>query len=196
MDHGAGHPSTVPALQCLLDALMDQAKYRDAEPLAQRILAIREKQDPRGRDVAVALNRLAVVLKLQHKYDAADSLYARCCALLEHHVGAASPAYAAALANRASILRAKRDFDRAEPLYAEALATFERSLGPDHPNVVVIKRHIADNATSKSGLTPRPPDRGLVPPSPRARKSPRGVTALRHQLFISPRSPPRQRPPS
>ncbi|KAH8096064.1 hypothetical protein JL720_3413 [Aureococcus anophagefferens] len=124
MEHGADHPDTVPALSALVDALLDRARYRDAEPYAQRILAIRERRAPGSRDVAVALNRLAVVLKLQRKHDAADALYARCCDILETRVGANSPAYAAAVANRASLKRATGDFDGAGALYGEALRIF------------------------------------------------------------------------
>ncbi|KAH8076265.1 hypothetical protein JL721_258 [Aureococcus anophagefferens] len=155
MEHGADHPDTVPALSALVDALLDRARYRDAEPYAQRILAIRERRAPGSRDVAVALNRLAVVLKLQRKHDAADALYARCCDILEARVGAASPAYAAAVANRASLKRATGDFDGAGALYGEALRIFVDALGEDHPNVAVTRRHLADNAKLRTGLTPR-----------------------------------------
>ncbi|KAK7230875.1 hypothetical protein SO694_00074031 [Aureococcus anophagefferens] len=94
MEHGADHPDTVPALSALLRRrFLDRAPYRDAEPYAQRILAIRERRAPGSRDVAVALNRLAV------------------------------PARAAAVANRASLKRATGDFDGAGALYGEARAS-------------------------------------------------------------------------
>jgi tetratricopeptide (TPR) repeat protein len=61
-----------------------QAHYAEAVPLAQRVLAIREKVlGPDHPDVADALNKLAILYKDQGRYAEAEPLYKQSLAIRE-----------------------------------------------------------------------------------------------------------------
>ena len=67
-------------------------KYKQAEPLLQRALAIREQQlEPDHPNTAESLNNLAVLYDKQGKYKQAEPLLQRALAIRERTVGARPP---------------------------------------------------------------------------------------------------------
>ena len=119
-------------------------KFAQAVPLAQQVLAIREKAlGPEHPDVALALNNLAGLYDDQGRYAEAEPLYKRALAIYEKALGPDHPDVAQALNNLALLHRHQGRYAEAEPLYKRALAIYEKALGPDHPDVAVSLNNLA-----------------------------------------------------
>src|SRR5207248_418665 len=72
--------------------LHDHAHYREAEPLYQRALRIREQQlGPEHPDVAASLHNLAILYHQQGKYREAEPLYQRALRIREQQLGPEHP---------------------------------------------------------------------------------------------------------
>jgi tetratricopeptide (TPR) repeat protein len=124
--------------------LNNAGKYADAVPLAQQVLAIREKA--LGRDdpgVATSLNNLAELYADQGRYADAEPSYKRSLAIREKALGPDHPDVATSLNNLALLYQSQGRYADAEPLYQRALAIREKALGPDHPNVASSLNNLA-----------------------------------------------------
>src|SRR6202048_5261770 len=72
--------------------LTNAGRYADAIPIAQQVLAIREKALGRDHpDVATALNNLAALYKSQGRYADAEPLYQRSLTIREKALGRDDP---------------------------------------------------------------------------------------------------------
>jgi tetratricopeptide (TPR) repeat protein len=81
--------STADDLNKRVIELYRAGKFAEAVPLAQQVLAIREKAfGPDHPDVATALNNLAVLYENQGRYADAEPLYKRVLAIREKALGA------------------------------------------------------------------------------------------------------------
>src|SRR5450755_1400697 len=115
--------------------LHDRGRYREAEPLYKRALAICEQQLGVGHPVtATSLNNLALLYQVQRKYGEAEPLYQRALAIREQQLGAEHPDTAQSLNNLAGLYQVQRKYAEAEPLYERALAIREQQLGGEHPD--------------------------------------------------------------
>ncbi|MBM3225316.1 MAG: tetratricopeptide repeat protein, partial [Candidatus Tectomicrobia bacterium] len=93
-----------------------------AEPLYQRILALRERSlGPEHLEVAAALDNLAEVYEVQGQYLQAQTLYWRALQIREKMLRPTHPGIASSLDNLASVYEAQSLFAEAEPLYQRAL---------------------------------------------------------------------------
>jgi tetratricopeptide (TPR) repeat protein len=94
--------------------LDDRARYREAEPLYQRALAIREQQlGPQHPDTANSLNNLAGLYRAQGKDEQAEPLLKRALAIREQQLGPEHPHTAIARKSYISLLRAMGREDEA-----------------------------------------------------------------------------------
>ncbi len=119
-------------------------KFAQAVPLAQQVLAIREKAlGPEHPDVALALNNLAGLYDDQGRYAEAEPLYKRALAIYEKALGPDHPDVALALNNLAALYDKQGRTAEAEPLHKRALAVFEKALGPDHRDVATALNSLA-----------------------------------------------------
>ena len=117
---------------------------RDAKPLYERALAIREKAlGAEHPDTSTSLNNLAGLLGSQGDYAAAKPLYERALAIREKALGAQHPATGTNLNNLAHLLASQGDYAGAKPLYERALAIREKALGAEHPSTKVIRENLA-----------------------------------------------------
>jgi CHAT domain-containing protein len=115
-------------------ALDQVGKYAEAIPLAQQVLAIREKLlGPDHPDVAKVLASFGILYDKQGRYADAEPLYKRALAIWEKALGPAHPnVNVAQLLNNLAMLYNKQGrYAEAEPLNQRALAIFEKALGPD-----------------------------------------------------------------
>jgi tetratricopeptide (TPR) repeat protein len=125
--------------------LHDRASYREAEPLYQRALAIREQQlGPDHPDTAQSLNNLAELYRDQGKYPQAEPLYQRALAIREQQLGADHPDTALSLNNLAALYHAQGKYPQAEPLLKRALTIREQQLGADHPRTALSLNNLAE----------------------------------------------------
>jgi len=123
------------ALAALLDG---QKKYREAETLYRRALAIFERvYGEEHYEIAVSLNNLAAIYHALGKLEEAEHLYQRALAIKEKIFGADHPDVAMTLNNLAMFYKSIKRYAEAETLYRRALTIFEKALGPDHPNVPI-----------------------------------------------------------
>ena len=125
--------------------LYEEGRYREAVPIAERALAIREKAlGPEHPDVAASLNNLAELYKALGDYARAEPLYRRSLAIVEKALGPEQPDVATSLNNLAGLYRALGDYARAEPLYRRSLAIAEKALGPEQPDVATSLNNLAE----------------------------------------------------
>lgn len=128
---------TVQYLLALADFYRTGAKYIEAEEMAKRALAIREKAlgpdagPDTELDVAVCCDSLAQICLAWDKPDQAESFYDRSLLMLEKVAGAGSPDLTPRLMGLAQALRAQKKYAEAEVQYKQALAITEKSVGPE-----------------------------------------------------------------
>ena len=141
---GQDGPSGAMRLNTLGNVYRNQGRYKEAEPLYERALAIHEKAlGPEHPDTAQSLNNLAVLYRSQGRYEEAEPLYERALAIYEQALGPEHPSPAASLNNLAVLNYSQGRYEEAEPLYERALAIHEKALGPEHPDTATILNNLA-----------------------------------------------------
>ncbi len=123
--------------------LYNEGKYKEAIPLAKRVLAIREKI--LGKDhssVATSLNNLALLYDSKGEYSLVESLYQRAIAIDENALGKDHP-FTNSLNNLAAFYVAQGKYMQAEPLFQRALAIDEKNKGKNHPSVATALNNLA-----------------------------------------------------
>jgi len=132
------------ALNKQVKKLYQQGRYSDAVPVAERALAIFEKElGPEHPDVAQSLNNLEELYVSIGDYARAALLYKRALAIFEKALGPKHSEVAKCLNNLAGLYYYLGDYARAEPLYKKALAIKEKALGPEHPDVATTLNNLA-----------------------------------------------------
>ena len=126
-------------------AFDDAALYDRAKPLYEQSLAIREKVfGDEHPAVAISLNNLAELHRVQGHYDQAKPLYERSLAILEKVHGDEHPSVATSLNNLASLHRTQGNYDKAKPLFERALAIYEKVFGKEHSLVATSLNNLAN----------------------------------------------------
>lgn len=125
------NPRVATSLTGLADLYSAHGKYRKAEPLYQKALAIMEKllgsEHPR---LAMRLDNLAQAYYEQAKYNEAEPLYQRALTIREKTLTPEHTHIAKSLENLAQVYCAQSEHNDAEPLYRRALAIWENIQGP------------------------------------------------------------------
>uniref|UniRef100_A0A8C5LFC9 Kinesin light chain n=1 Tax=Jaculus jaculus TaxID=51337 RepID=A0A8C5LFC9_JACJA len=117
-------PSQVAATLNNLAVLYGKrGRYREAEPLCQRALDIREKVLGADHpDVAKQLNNLALLCQNQGKFEDVERHYARALSIYEALGGPHDPNVAKTKNNLASAYLKQNKFEQAEELYRDILS--------------------------------------------------------------------------
>jgi CHAT domain-containing protein len=137
--------SDARALSAQISELSRAGKTSEAIPAAQRLLANMEKaHGPVDRDVAAALNNLALLYGNQGRDADAEPLYRRTLAILEKLDGLDNSEIAPELNNLAALYQRQGRYAEAEPLFKRSLAIREKVLGSDHPDVARSLNNLAD----------------------------------------------------
>lgn len=97
--------------------------------------ARRPPHDPHA--LALSLNNLGLMYKLQGQSARAERLFRQALPLVEASQGPHHPDTAGCLNNLATLLHAQQRHTEAEPLLLRVLAIREAALGPDHPDVAL-----------------------------------------------------------
>ena len=141
--------AAAPTLATLLDAMASfrqghRAGYREALPLFQRALSLRETSlGPDHPDTATSLNNLAVLLQDQSNLAAARPLFERALAIRETAFGPEHLVTATSLNNLVLLLQVQGNLAAALPLSRRALAIFEARRGPDHHETATCLHYLA-----------------------------------------------------
>jgi tetratricopeptide (TPR) repeat protein len=140
-------PTETPDVEKLTQRIVElykAGKYQDAIPLAEQILAYKERVlGPENPDTASALNDLAELHRAMGNYVRAESLYRRALKIREKAFGPEHPATARSLNNLAELYRYMGDYAKAEPLDERAVKIREKALGPEHPETAISLNNLA-----------------------------------------------------
>ncbi len=143
---GPKHPNTAQSYNNLASNLDNQGRYKEAEPLFRKALAIYEEVlGPKHPDTALSYNNLASNLDNQGRYKEAEPLCRKALAVREEVLGPKHPATAESYHNLALNLEAQGRAKEAEPLLRKALAVLEEVLGPKHPDTATSYSNLAYN---------------------------------------------------
>jgi len=124
--------------------LMDQGRYAEAVPLAERVLELRRRAlGETHPNVATSLNNLAYLYDAQGLYSEAEPLYKQALKILRDMWGNTHPNVATSLNNLAEIYRSQGRYNEAESLYKQALELRKRLLGEAHPDVATTLNNLA-----------------------------------------------------
>jgi tetratricopeptide (TPR) repeat protein len=132
-----GSEISAATLLSKLDSYRDGAlaAFSDAQKLAERALAIRQKVLGADHpDTATSLNNIGGLLLAQSDLVGAWSYYERALAINEKALGPDHPATALGLNNLGYLLRERGNFAEARTYYERAVAINEKVFGRDHPD--------------------------------------------------------------
>lgn len=133
------------AIEAKMNALFNSGRFAEAIPLAEQVLAIRERQSgPGSESVANALYNLAYIYEEAGRYADAAAAFQRVLGVYEALFGRENPHVADALDMLAGAQQAQGNHAEAEPLYRRSLAIREKLLGPDHLDVANALHNLAD----------------------------------------------------
>ncbi|MFC2171564.1 tetratricopeptide repeat protein [Acidobacteriota bacterium] len=120
------------------DKLIEEGRYREAETMARKLLAVVEKEH--GADSLEASRILDSLVRAlwrggKTKDPQSRVLAERAVRIKEKTLGPEHPEVALSLCNLAILLKAAGDYTGARTLYERALAIQEKALGPEHLDV-------------------------------------------------------------
>jgi tetratricopeptide (TPR) repeat protein len=141
--------SASPELMCLLTKLASylslRARYREAQLLYQRTLALQEQTlGPTHPEVAASLNHLAELTRKLGKYKEAKELYQRALALLEQMADSDQVQVASSLHGLATVFASQGRHGEAEPFLLRSLGIREQTRGAEHPEVATSLNNLAE----------------------------------------------------
>lgn len=112
--------------------LLDRARYREAEPLLQRVVATLQQSIPDHSNTATCMYNLAKTYYWQGRYAEADPLFVRARAIDEKVLGEGHLNMAIHDHGLALLYKAQGRYIDAEHLFRQALTVRERHLGREH----------------------------------------------------------------
>ncbi|KAJ1073040.1 hypothetical protein K5549_015183 [Capra hircus] len=149
-------PQVAATLNNLAVLYGKRGRYREAEPLCQRALEIREKVLGADHpDVAKQLNNLALLCQNQGKFEEVERHYARALSIYEALGGPHDPNVAKTKNNLASAYLKQNKYQQAEELYKEILRreALPAPLGAPNTGTTSDAQQQADR---RPGALPRP----------------------------------------
>ncbi len=126
-------------------ALLSDNKTAEAQPLAERSLALREQVS--GRDspeYAETLFTAAAIYRARGLYSKAESAYVRALSIYEKSPTPDNAALTSVMTNLASLYAEESDYAQAETLYTRALAIFERNPDADRLSLSTLLNNFAN----------------------------------------------------
>lgn len=160
---GAEHPDLAVLLNALSRLYLRRGAHELAEPLLQRLHAIKRTKGEDHPEVATVLASLANVRQHLGRYDAAEQLWRRVLEIRERTLAPNHVATASALERLAETCAARAKAAEAVQLMQRALGMRELTLGAAHPTVRSLRERIADLQ-----LQAADDDGDLGPPMPMA----------------------------
>ncbi|MEZ6128052.1 MAG: CHAT domain-containing tetratricopeptide repeat protein [Planctomycetaceae bacterium] len=131
--------------------LYSEGKYREAIPVAQRVLKIWETElGPLHSDVAAAYSNLGELHRQLNDFKAAKPLHERSLKIRERVFGQNHADTALSATYVAMVNEAIGDYPTAEKHYQQALKIREAVFGPDHPEVASALNNIGNLRKSQS----------------------------------------------
>lgn len=124
-------------LEKAADQFMNMGQTRDAEEMSRRAVEGYEKiLGPEHTETLSSVNRLALVLQYQGKYEAAEEMNRRALEGYEKALGAEHPDTLNSVYCLAYLFHIQQRYDDASVLYLRAVEKLSKILGPDHPTTL------------------------------------------------------------
>jgi len=108
---------------------------RAIEVAAQSLKVAEQNAGVNDLDVAVSLNKLALLYKAKGDYERAEPLYERSLSIRENALGSDHPDVAQSLNNLAALYKSQGNYQQAEWSCKQSQLIREKALGLDHPEV-------------------------------------------------------------
>jgi CHAT domain-containing protein/tetratricopeptide (TPR) repeat protein len=127
-----------------ISRLSAAGKFKEAIPLAERVVLIKEKTFGGDHiDVAAVMSELAKLYQAQGNYASAETAYLRVLEIREKTFGAAHQDVAGTLNNLGSLYYLKGDYARAEAHYQRALNIREKVFDANDPRIATTLSNMA-----------------------------------------------------
>jgi tetratricopeptide (TPR) repeat protein len=123
-----------------------QKKYQDAGRWLEKAANLWESSSGTEAFAAVALANLALLRRLEGKFEQSESLYQRALKAEEAKFGADHPEMATTLLGLAALYRAQGDINKETATDRRALALLEKTLGEKDPLAVDIRKRLGEAA--------------------------------------------------
>ena len=134
---GCGQPKEKynEQLRDYADFLYQNAKYKEAESVCLRLIALREELFGKEHlSTAAAYNKIGMVYAKQGDYSKALEYFKKALDICERVLGPDHPSTAMSYNNIGNVYNDQGDYAKALEYHGKALDIRERVLGPDHPN--------------------------------------------------------------
>ena len=143
---GAADPLLAEVWNDLGFLKIQQKKYSEAETWLEKAAHLWEASQGAEAFAAVALTNLALLRRLQGRFDQSESLYQRALAAEEAKFGAEHPEIATTLLGLSALYRARGNSGKAVETDRRALALLEKTLGDKDPLAQEIRARLAESA--------------------------------------------------
>src|SRR6516225_2644300 len=134
----SAHGNSPAQLHQRILELYQHGKFKDAIPLAEKLVALTKRARGDERDTAISLNDLALLYQAMGNYAKAEPLLEEALVIRQKVLGREHPDTAASLNNLALLYYATGKYAQAEPLYQQTLEISKKMLGPEHPTTATI----------------------------------------------------------
>jgi len=132
------------ALNQQVTQLIEQGKYREAIPIAERAVEVSKRvRGPEQPETVEALNNLGLLFQKIGDYAKAEPLYQEALQIRQKVLGTEHPDTATSLNNLAELYEDMGEYAKAEPLLQEALRIRQKVLGPEHPDTALSLNNLA-----------------------------------------------------
>jgi tetratricopeptide (TPR) repeat protein/CHAT domain-containing protein len=132
------------ALNQQVEQLINQGKYREAIPIAERAIEVAKRtRGPEQPEAAEALNNLGLLFKKIGDYAKAEPLYREALRIRQKDLGPEHPETATSLNDLGVLYEAMGEYAKAEPLLQEALGIRQKVLGREHPDIAASLNSLA-----------------------------------------------------
>ena len=122
------------ALNQQVDQLIQQGKYREAIPVAEKAVEVAKRTwGQEHPETAEALSNLGLLFQIMGDYAKAEPLFKEALRIQQKVLGPEHPDTAQSLNSLGELCVAMHEYAKAEPLYQEALRIRLKVLGPEHP---------------------------------------------------------------
>ena len=121
-----------------IDELYNEGKFKEAIPLAEKLVAlIKQQRGEEDAETAASINLLAQLYERTGDYAKAEPLYKEALEIRQKVLGREDPLTAQSLNNLGLLYWYMGDYAKAEPLLKEALEFFQKTRGREDPNAVI-----------------------------------------------------------
>jgi tetratricopeptide (TPR) repeat protein len=121
-----------------IEELYQQRKYKEAIPLAEKLVALtKQARGEENAETAASINLLAQLYERIGDYAKAEPLYKEALEIRQKVLGRRDPLTAQSLNNLGLLYWYMGEYAKAEPLLKEALELSQRTSGRENPNTVI-----------------------------------------------------------